>query len=102
MLGTALKTIRNVKAFTKLNEPAAPVVGSKIPGPNSLALLNELETTSSDYRTVRFFSDLDNSVGNYIADADGNLLLDLDTQMGTLPIGYNHPSLLSEIRKNNF
>jgi len=45
-LGTALKTMRNIKAFTALNEPAAPLVATKIPGPNSLGLLNELETVS--------------------------------------------------------
>jgi 4-aminobutyrate aminotransferase/(S)-3-amino-2-methylpropionate transaminase len=67
-----------------------------------MALLNELGTFSQDYRTVRFFSDLSKSTGNYIADADGNLLLDMYTQIGTLPIGYNHPNLLAEIKKDRF
>jgi 4-aminobutyrate aminotransferase/(S)-3-amino-2-methylpropionate transaminase len=100
MLGSALKALRN--SGGKLLEPSAPVIASKIPGPESLALLNELGTFSQDYRTVRFFSDLDKSVGNYLADADGNLLLDMFTQIGTLPIGYNHPNLVSQIHKNAF
>ena len=42
---------------------------------------------------MAFFADYENSVGNYIADADGNKLLDIYMQIASLPIGYNHPDI---------
>ena len=60
---------------------------------------------------VFFFADYENSHGNYIVDADGNALLDVFQQFGSLPlgktvcrlhvspivvhkmIGYNHPAI---------
>ncbi len=50
---------------------------------------------SQNAGAVNFFADYENSIGQYIADADGNLLLDVYMQIASLPIGYNHP----EIRK---
>ena len=37
---------------------------------------------------------LQDSIGNIVADADGNKLLDVFTSIGTNAIGYNHPKLL--------
>ena len=41
-----------------------------------------------------FVADYARSKGNYIADADGNLLLDCFNQIGSIPVGYNNPALL--------
>ena len=39
--------------------------------------------------------DLANSLGNIVSDADGNLLLDVFTSIGTNAVGYNHPAMLA-------
>ena len=38
--------------------------------------------------------DYDLSVGNYIADADGNQYLDVFMNISQIPLGFNHPGLL--------
>lgn len=40
---------------------------------------------------VAFFADYDKSCGNYIVDADSNVMLDMFTQMASIPVG-NIPS----------
>jgi 4-aminobutyrate aminotransferase/(S)-3-amino-2-methylpropionate transaminase len=50
---------------------------------------------------VKVFVDYEKSSGNYLADADGNLLLDLDAQEGTLAIGYNNPAFLKYLQSDH-
>ena len=52
-----------------------------------------LITTPQQNQIVSFFIDFERSQGNYVVDADGNVLLDLFNQIGSLPLGYNHPAI---------
>lgn len=47
---------------------------------------------------MNLFTDYDKCTGNYIADADGNMLLDIFMQIASLPLGYNHPSIIRVLK----
>lgn len=74
-------------------EPLEPQVVTEIPGPRSKALLCDLGKIQS-MASIQFFVDYKASTGNYIVDADGNKLLDLFTNISSIPLGYNHPALI--------
>lgn len=56
-------------------------------------LLNDYDAVA-DSSSVKIFVDYVKSKGNYIVDADGNVILDMVSGGGHLPLGYNHDSLL--------
>ncbi|QQP31480.1 Uncharacterized protein FKW44_025091, partial [Caligus rogercresseyi] len=65
--------------------PASPSVSTPIPGPVSKALMSDLnEVQAMD--SVSFFVDYEKSLGNYIVDADGNTILDMFTNISSIPI----------------
>ena len=76
------------------DEPKAPRVATSIPGPKSKQVLQELDEIF-DTRSVNMLANYPNSFGNYIADPDGNLLLDVYAQIASIPVGYNNPALLA-------
>lgn len=58
------------------DEPAGPTIKTPIPGPKTKAVIKELDEVF-DTRSVNMLANYDNSIGNYIADPDGNVLLDV-------------------------
>jgi 4-aminobutyrate aminotransferase/(S)-3-amino-2-methylpropionate transaminase len=57
-------------------EPEGPSVKTEIPGPKSKAAIAELNEVF-DTRSLNMLTDYSKSTGNYIADPDGNVLLDV-------------------------
>lgn len=89
----------NVKYLSSFvsGEPTGPLVKTAIPGPRSLAMLSEMKKIQiSD--AVQLFADYSKSIGNYLYDVDGNILLDVYTQISSIPLGYNHPELLDVLQ----
>ncbi|KAJ6155611.1 hypothetical protein N7470_006177 [Penicillium chermesinum] len=74
------------------NEPSGPSVSTAIPGPKNQAAAAELNQVF-DVRSLNMLTDYSQSVGNYIADLDGNILLDVYAQIASIPVGYNNPHL---------
>jgi 4-aminobutyrate aminotransferase/(S)-3-amino-2-methylpropionate transaminase len=58
------------------DEPAGPTVKTAIPGPESKKAIKELDTVF-DTRSLNMLANYEKSFGNYIADPDGNVLLDV-------------------------
>ncbi|KAK3768086.1 hypothetical protein RRG08_024516, partial [Elysia crispata] len=76
-----------------VTEPSSPAVKTAIPGPKSSTMKRDLNLIQNT-DVVHFFVDYDRSMGNYIVDVDGNVLLDLFTQIASIPLGYNHPRIM--------
>ncbi|KAJ2389706.1 4-aminobutyrate transaminase [Coemansia sp. RSA 2611] len=81
------------RGVSDLAEPSEPHVATAVPGPQSARVLQELGQLQ-DTRAAVFAADYEKSVGNYIADADGNVLLDMYCQIASIPVGYNNPRVL--------
>ncbi|KAH8602331.1 aminotransferase class-III-domain-containing protein [Bisporella sp. PMI_857] len=79
------------KSFLR-NEPSGPKVATEIPGPKSRVAIKELDEIF-DTRSLNMIVDFQKSNGNYITDADGNVLLDVYAQIASIPVGYNNPAL---------
>lgn len=82
-------------------EPERAAVRTPIPGPRS-ETLRARHGKHQDARTVHVYQDANKSLGNYLVDVDGNVLLDVYGQIAALPLGYNHPDLLAAFRSGRF
>ncbi|OJJ48884.1 hypothetical protein ASPZODRAFT_149864 [Penicilliopsis zonata CBS 506.65] len=91
----AMSTTRVLRADKPFfpEEPSGPKVVTAIPGPNNKKAAAELNEVF-DVRSMNMLADYTKSVGNYIADLDGNVLLDVYAQIASIPVGYNNPHLL--------
>ncbi|KAF1961281.1 4-aminobutyrate aminotransferase [Byssothecium circinans] len=74
------------------DEPTTPIVKTPIPGPKSKDAIERLGKVF-DTRSLNMMVDYGRSYGNYIADLDGNVLLDVYAQIASIPVGYNNPTL---------
>ena len=95
-----LLTIGSRLLTVPATEPCQPSVVTEVPGPKSQQLFKDLNEIQS-MKSVQFFVDYDKSCGNYIVDVDGNTLLDVFTQISSLPLGYNHPALIEAAQKTD-
>jgi 4-aminobutyrate aminotransferase/(S)-3-amino-2-methylpropionate transaminase len=84
----------NAYFSSQLQEPSEPRIVTDVPGPNSIKLKNQLGSIQNS-SAVQLFVDYSKSIGNYLSDVDGNTFLDIYSQISSVPLGYNHPSLLS-------
>ena len=75
------------------DEPAGPIRRTEIPGPKSKKAIAQLDKVF-ETRSLNMMANYQNSFGNYIADLDGNVLLDVYAQIASIPVGYSNPSLL--------
>lgn len=81
------------------HEPTGPHIATAIPGPRSKDAITELHKVF-DTRSLNMIANYQQSYGNYIADLDGNLLLDVYAQIASIPLGYNNPVLQSIARSD--
>jgi 4-aminobutyrate aminotransferase/(S)-3-amino-2-methylpropionate transaminase len=78
-------------------EPERARVLTAIPGPVSEEW-RARHLRSQDARTIHVYQDAAKSVGNYLVDVDGNVMLDVYGHIASVPVGYNHPDLLAAWR----
>ncbi|XP_062402057.1 4-aminobutyrate aminotransferase, mitochondrial-like [Sardina pilchardus] len=83
----------SVKKTLEEFEYDGPHMKTSVPGPLSLALQKQLGEIQN-VQSLNFFCDYEESRGNYLVDVDGNRMLDVYTQIASIPIGYNHPALM--------
>ena len=76
------------------DEPSRPILRTSIPGPKSAEAIADLDKVF-DTRSLNMMANYQNSYGNYIADLDGNVLLDVYAQIASMPVGYCNPALLA-------
>ncbi|MCJ8739674.1 hypothetical protein PDJAM_G00049910 [Pangasius djambal] len=90
---TATKTVSEF-------EYDAPSMKTPVPGPRSKELTRQLGEIQN-VGAINFFCNYEESRGNYLVDADGNRMLDLYTQISSVPLGYNHPALMKALTNPN-
>lgn len=89
---------RSASAAAAQVEPSSPsMVTDSFPGPKVQSLKTHMSKVQ-ECSAVTIFSDYEKSQGNYMVDADGNTFLDCFGQISSLPLGYNHPDMLTAMR----
>ncbi len=78
-----------------------PSVGTTIPGPNSMRLLERQSQRESSVRTYPrgLPIAIRRGAGSYVEDLDGNVFIDFLTGAGAMPLGHSHPELVEAVAK---
>ena len=71
---TTTRVLRDHKIFV-LGEPNGPSIKTELPGPKAKEIAEDLHSVF-DIRSMNMIADYPKSKGNYLADPDGNVLLD--------------------------
>lgn len=71
----------------------------EFPGPKSILQMNAASPYTKDTATIQCFVKYKKCKGNYLCDLDDNILLDLDCQCGSLPLGYNDKQIVKTMKK---
>mmetsp|Transcript_33671 Transcript_33671/g.111375 ORF Transcript_33671/g.111375 Transcript_33671/m.111375 type:complete len:511 (-) Transcript_33671:217-1749(-) len=105
MIGAAVAEKAAVRALSARAVSTAAAVATeegggismktKVPGPVGLRLMEQHGPQGASGGAISLFCDYRASDGCYLVDADGNRMLDMFSQIASLPLGYNHPSLLA-------
>lgn len=82
-------------------EPERASMKTAVPGPRTEEL-RARHGKHQDARTVHVYQDAQKSIGNYLVDVDGNVMLDIYGHIAAVPVGYNHPELMAALRSGRF
>lgn len=90
-----VRSIHQASSSSKIPFPGGekysqPIIKATVPGPKSKELLSKINQVQ-DLRTANFVANYEASSGNWLADVDGNVLLDTFGQISSIALGYNHP-----------
>ena len=87
----SLSTAQRAFSLAIPGEPSGPSVKTSLPGPRNVELTKNLGDVACNLMThVGFTVDIHNSKGNYVSDADGNVLLDLFMNISSNAMGHNN------------
>jgi len=91
--GVASKTAHRMMGSAAVQAGQGIDMKTAVPGPETHRLTQALGKQGGMGGATAFFGDYRASAGSYIVDADGNRMLDMFSQIASLPLGYNHPAL---------
>ncbi|XP_050499043.1 4-aminobutyrate aminotransferase, mitochondrial-like [Diabrotica virgifera virgifera] len=74
-------------------EPDGPCMKTDIPGPKSKEGMKHLSNLQMVH-WIQYLANYKKSIGNYIVDADDNVLLDTYMNISTMALGYSNPAIL--------
>src|SRR3989338_7063959 len=74
-------------------------IKTQIPGPKSFKIAEHLRSVNGAWAVPFPFVHSSHGEGSYCEDIDGNRFLDFGSQIATNPFGYNHPEMISVVKK---
>jgi len=76
-------------------------IKTAIPGPKSLRILKGLRAKNGGWSISYPLVFSGEGYGPYCEDLDGNVFLDMASQIASNPLGYNHPEMLEVIKEHS-